>query len=125
MNNRNGFMGQIEIDVRTSEIDPYNIAHHSNYLIWYELGREKYMREFMQNRVQQINLYGTTKKLEYFKTRYSNPVHMGDQLTVYTFLEKQMEIKDKVIFWFKQKIRNKNTGKVVNICSSRVSFIIR
>ena len=36
--------GRIRLRVRASEVDPYNIAHHSNYSVWAELALQEYLR---------------------------------------------------------------------------------
>ena len=38
--------GRIRLRVRASEVDPYNIAHHSNYPIWFEVGRTDFIKMF-------------------------------------------------------------------------------
>lgn len=38
-------VGATEIRVRYAETDQMGIAHHSNYLIWYELARTDFMRD--------------------------------------------------------------------------------
>jgi acyl-CoA thioester hydrolase len=41
-----GFLFSTEVRVRFAETDAQGIAHHSNYLIWFELGRVAYLAEF-------------------------------------------------------------------------------
>lgn len=36
--------GRICLRVRANEVDPYNIAHHSNYGVWAELALKEYLR---------------------------------------------------------------------------------
>lgn len=41
-----GFPFSTEVRVRFAETDAQGIAHHSNYLIWFELARVAYLAEF-------------------------------------------------------------------------------
>ncbi len=35
---------EIEVRVRYAETDQMGIVHHSNYLVWFELGRSEFCR---------------------------------------------------------------------------------
>ena len=41
-----GFPFSTEVRVRFAETDAQGIAHHSNYLVWFELARVAYLAEF-------------------------------------------------------------------------------
>ncbi|MBQ7487559.1 MAG: acyl-CoA thioesterase [Clostridia bacterium] len=36
--------GSVCLTVRANEVDPYQIAHHSNYAVWAELALQDYLR---------------------------------------------------------------------------------
>lgn len=40
-----GYVTETEIRVRYAETDQMGVAHHANYLVWFEIGRTHHMRQ--------------------------------------------------------------------------------
>ena len=116
--------GQVPVRVRSEEVDSYRIAHHSNYIVWYEIGRVHYIETYLADWLKETSLLNKQGKLEYFKSRFVNPTHIDDVLSVCTRLEEAEELEGKVVLIFKQKIRNNTTRKVANTSITRVSYEI-
>lgn len=116
--------GQIQIRVRSDEVDPYKIAHHSNYIAWYEVGRIDYIETYMADWLKDISLAYKHGRLEYFKSKFVNAVHMDDVLNVQTRLEKYEKTEDHIVLEFKQKLKNNTTGKIANTSVARVNYEI-
>ncbi|MBR3770971.1 MAG: hypothetical protein IKL07_01745 [Clostridium sp.] len=116
--------GQVSVRVRSGEVDSYRIAHHSNYIVWYEIGRVHYLETYLADWLKETSLLNKQGKLEYIKSRFVNPAHIDDVLNVYTKLEGVEELDDKVILTFKQKILNNTTRKMANTSVAKVSYEI-
>ena len=71
--------------VRYFETDQMHVAHHANYLVWFESARSEYCRD------RGID-YTTMEKQGMFlpileaKCRYKLPARYDDELTVHTFV---------------------------------------
>jgi acyl-CoA thioester hydrolase len=72
--------------VRYAETDAMGVVYHSNYLVWFEVGRGDYFRALDQD-------YGKWEKMGYFLpvseayARFVSPARYGDLIQVRTRLE--------------------------------------
>ena len=72
--------------VRYAETDAMGIVYHTNYIVWFEVGRGEYMR-------QQGSDYAHLEGQGYYlpvievQARYLAPAHYGDLVTVRTRVE--------------------------------------
>ncbi len=75
---------ETEIRVRYAETDQMGIVHHSNYLIWFELGRSEFCRargfsyKDMEEKDNALMVVGESY------VRYKSPAYYEDLLTVRT-----------------------------------------
>jgi acyl-CoA thioester hydrolase len=69
--------------VRFAETDAQGIAHHSNYLVWFEAARVAYLAEFAAG-YQAIRDQGLESLVLEAQVRYRQPAHFDDRLEVHT-----------------------------------------
>jgi acyl-CoA thioester hydrolase len=77
-----GFTFSTEIRVRFAETDAQGIAHHSNYLIWFELTRVEYLAEFAggYNRLREQGYEATVVEAH---VRYLVPARFDDVVRIW------------------------------------------
>ncbi len=75
-------MFRCEIEVRYYETDMQGIVHHSNYLRYLEVAREKFMREFLQLGSQDFEKLGVYYVIRDAKTTFLKPIRFGEQLVI-------------------------------------------
>ena len=78
---------ETEIRVRYAETDKMGIVHHSNYYIWFELGRSDYCRArgFSYTEMEEENFFMVVAESY---CRYKSPAFYEDVLTIKTRIEK-------------------------------------
>jgi acyl-CoA thioester hydrolase len=77
-----GFVFSTDVRVRFAETDAQGIAHHSNYLVWFELARVAYLAEFAggYKRFQEQGLEATVVEAQ---VRYLVPARFDDVIRVW------------------------------------------
>jgi acyl-CoA thioester hydrolase len=78
-----GFRFAIDIRVRFAETDAQAIAHHSNYLVWFEAARVAYLAEFAGG-YQAIRDRGLESLVLEAQVRYQQPARFDDCLEIHT-----------------------------------------
>ena len=78
-----GFRFSIEVRVRFAETDAQSIAHHSNYLVWFEAARVAYLAEFAGG-YQSIRDNGLESLVLEAQVRYRQPARFDDPLEIHT-----------------------------------------
>jgi len=79
---------ETEIRVRYAETDKMGIVHHSNYYVWFELGRSEFCRA---NGFSYLEMEDGDERLLVVaesSCRYKSPAFYEDLLTIRTKLEK-------------------------------------
>jgi acyl-CoA thioester hydrolase len=71
----------IDVRVRFAETDAQGIAHHSNYLVWFEAARVAYLAEFTGG-YQAIRDQGLESLVLEAQVRYLRPARFDDLLEV-------------------------------------------
>ena len=77
-----GFVFSTDVRVRFAETDAQGIAHHSNYLVWFELTRVAYLQEFAggYNLLREQGLEATVVEAH---VRYLVPARFDDVIRVW------------------------------------------
>lgn len=75
-------VSSIDIAVRDTELDPYQIAHHSNYAIWSELGVQDFL-----DKAGITDLY----EVKHFFCKYIASAKQKDVITVRTKLKSEAD----------------------------------
>ena len=78
-----GFRFSIDVRVRFAETDAQAIAHHSNYLVWFEAARVAYLEEYAGG-YQSIRDRGLESLVLEAKVRYRQPARFDDRLAIHT-----------------------------------------
>ncbi|WP_249869653.1 acyl-CoA thioesterase [Oceanobacillus saliphilus] len=74
------------IEVRYQETDQMGVVYHANYLVWFEIGRTKYIEElgFSYAEMEKHNVVSPVLDAQ---LTYKKPVRYGDEAYVETWLE--------------------------------------
>ena len=72
--------------VRYAETDAMGIAYHTNYIIWFEVGRGEYIRQ-QGSDFAQLEAQGYYLPVTEVQARYLAPTRYGDLVTVRTRVE--------------------------------------
>lgn len=110
-------------NVRMHDVDPYNIVHHSVYLIWLEECWNTHIKELPKSDIYNIDL--NDYQVIDLKCKYINSVTLNDVVNVYTTIVNTSRNKNCVIISFKQWINNGKKNKKILVCFSKVSFRIK
>ncbi len=97
------------VGVRYAETDQMGVAHHANYLVWFELGRVAWChaRGFLYREMeQQDNRFMVVAEAS---CRFRSPARFEDEIVIRTAVA---SATDKVIR-FLYEIRNKETGRLL------------
>jgi acyl-CoA thioester hydrolase len=82
-----GLVGKSQLRVRYAETDKMGIVYHSNYLIWFEVGRSELFRE-IDLPYTRFEEQGLALAVVEASCRYRSPAHYDDELEVVTVIEK-------------------------------------
>jgi acyl-CoA thioester hydrolase len=77
-----GFPFSTEVRVRFAETDAQGIAHHSNYLVWFELARVAYLAEFAGG-YQAFRDEGYEATVVEAHVRFLVPAHFDDVIRIW------------------------------------------
>ena len=79
-------INRTEIEVRYKETDQMGVVHHSNYIVWFEVGRTKYMNQvgFNYAEMERDNLLCPVIDIE---ISYKKPLTYGDTAMIETWLD--------------------------------------
>lgn len=87
LNATNTAEGEIKLRVRYAETDQMGVVYHSNFLIWFEIGRVELMRQLgfrYRDMEQQDQCHIPVADLH---IRYKEPAHYDDEIVVRTRLK--------------------------------------
>ena len=76
-----GYSFTAEIRVRFAETDAQGIAHHSNYIVWFEVARVAYLAQFREG-YRSIQADGVEVLVTDMAVRFVAPARFDDVLTV-------------------------------------------
>jgi acyl-CoA thioester hydrolase len=71
--------------VRYAETDQMGVAHHSNYIVWFEAGRIEFLRQ-LGFRYGEMEEDGMHLPVVEVKCRYKHPARFDDEITIRTWL---------------------------------------
>src|SRR5271154_5418241 len=79
-------VGEARIRVRYAETDQMGVVYHSNYLIWFEVGRVEFIRQLGLSYKQMEEEYGCGISVVDVRARYRAPARYDDELVIETRL---------------------------------------
>lgn len=75
------------IDVRYQETDQMGVVYHANYLVWFEIGRTKYI-EMLGFNYSDMEKHNIVSPVTDAQISFKKPIRYGEQAIVETWLEK-------------------------------------
>lgn len=113
-----------EIEIRYSETDQMGVVYHANYLIWFELGRAKFLKDLGFNYIdlENRNLLFPIRDI---KIEYLKPCRYGERIIVETKVKSFSSIKtvyEHVVKNDKGEVKAK--GESTLICVRKDNFRI-
>lgn len=111
---------ETSLHVKYTEVDGMGIVHHSIYPLWFEKGREDYLRKAGVSN-SQIGGRGFYLPLIQMECRYKSPARHGDEVTVITRIPHMSCVKLKFEYEVleKEKGRLLAAGKTVHVWTNR------
>lgn len=109
-----GLFSTTNLRVRYAETDQMGIVYHSNYLIWFEVGRSELFRE-LDLPYTKFEEQGLALAVVEASCRYRKPTHYDDNLTILTEIE---EMTSKKITFSYRVFREKvllAEGKTIHV----------
>lgn len=106
--------------VRYAETDAMGIAYHTNYIVWFEVGRGEYMRRRggTYRKFEELGLYLPVTEVD---ARFIAPARYDDEVVVRTWVE---EVRSRSIT-LSYEILMKDTGQLLvtghtkHLCTDR------
>jgi len=77
-----GFAFSASVRVRFAETDAQGIAHHSNYLVWFEVARVEFLERYAGG-YQRLRDEGIESLVLEARLRFHAPAHFDDRLHVH------------------------------------------
>jgi acyl-CoA thioester hydrolase len=77
-----GFRFSTDVRVRFAETDAQGIAHHANYLVWFELARVAYLEEYTGG-YPALREQGIESLVLESNVRYRKPAQFDDRLVIH------------------------------------------
>ena len=112
-----------EVKVRLGECDPYGVANHANYFVWFEMGRFDYAKSSGYN----LNSMAADEDVIYItlhtKCRYIKSAHFEDELLIRTRISKVPVMYAR--YCFEQELYDKKTGILLAKCQTENAAVDR
>src|SRR5437867_10046972 len=84
---QNGTIGEARIRVRYAETDKMKVVYHSNFIVWFEVGRVEMLRK-LGFRYRDMELdHDCHIAVVDVRCRYKAPAYYDDELTIRTWLK--------------------------------------
>lgn len=88
------FVTETTVRVRYAETDKMGVVYHSNYIIWFEVGRVEMLRAFGFTYKQMESVDDTHLPVVEVRCRYKQPALYDDEIIVRTHLK---NVRDSLI----------------------------
>lgn len=88
------YMHRYNFRVRYQETDRMGIVYHSNYIIWFDIGRTEFMRS-LGYEYSRLEKEGIWLPIIEVGCRYKNPALYDDEITVETHIEELTRVRIK------------------------------
>lgn len=110
------------IEVRYQETDQMGVVYHANYLIWFEIGRTKFIESLGFNYAT-MESAGIVSPVTDVQVSYKTPVRYGDEdVVVSTWLESYDGIRTTYAYEVKVKGEVAVTGKTEHVIVKQENF---
>lgn len=114
--NPNSFVAEARLRVRYAETDQMGVVYHSNYIIWFEVGRVELLRSLGYT-YREMEKDGCHLPVVEVKCRYKAPANYDDQIIVRT---RMMNLRSSLIHFGYEVVREADgtllaTGETVHV----------
>jgi acyl-CoA thioester hydrolase len=116
----------VKIRVIYADTDAMGIVYHTNYIRWFEIGRNELFRD-MRIRYAEIEAAGYNLPLTQVYCHYLLPTHYDDVVLVETEIEyvKWVSIKFSYQIWDETRQNVLSEGSTIHACTDKSGKIIR
>ena len=109
---------EVEIRVRFAETDIYGLVHHSNFFVWFEIGRIEYLRHLGLT-LEDFSKEDISLVLRECSCRAHSPIRNDEKVTIRTRLAEITPVK--IVFQY--ELVNVASGKVAVTGRSMNAFV--
>lgn len=88
----NVMANKVNIRVRYQETDQMGVVYHSNYLIWFEVGRAEMIRDLGLTYAEMEKM-GVMMPVTFANVQYKAPAHYDDKITIITEVMKLSPVR--------------------------------
>jgi acyl-CoA thioester hydrolase len=108
------------VRVRYAETDAMGVVYHTNYLIWFEVGRGEFMRQ-KGGDYADFEAQGFYLPVSEMDARFIAPARYGDLIIIRTWAE---ELRSRSLTWAYEVVMQETgqvlvTGRTRHICTDR------
>lgn len=91
------YINKYDVKVRYAEVDRMNIVYHSNYIVWFEIGRTEFLRSlgYTYSKLEEENIWIPVIEVS---CKYKSPVTYDDTVTIETRIEELGKVKIKFAY---------------------------
>ncbi len=97
-----GVVGEAKLRVRYAETDQMGVVYHSNYIIWFEVGRVELLRQLGFTYKEMESQDECRIAVVDVKCRYKSPALYDDEIIIRTFLK---NVRDSLIHFGYEVLR--------------------
>jgi acyl-CoA thioester hydrolase len=97
-----GTVGEATLRVRYAETDQMGVVYHSNYIIWFEVGRVELLRQLGFTYKEMESQDECRIAVVDVKCRYKSPALYDDEIIIRTFLK---NVRDSLIHFGYEVLR--------------------
>jgi acyl-CoA thioester hydrolase len=97
-----GTVGEAKLRVRYAETDQMGVVYHSNYIIWFEVGRVELLRQLGFTYKEMESQDECRIAVVDVKCRYKSPALYDDEIVIRTFLK---NVRDSLIHFGYEVLR--------------------
>ena len=97
-----GVVGEATLRVRYAETDQMGVVYHSNYIIWFEVGRVELLRQLGFTYKEMESQDECRIAVVDVKCRYKSPALYDDEIIIRTFLK---NVRDSLIHFGYEVLR--------------------
>jgi acyl-CoA thioester hydrolase len=86
------YIHRFKSKVRYQETDRMGIVYHSNYIIWFDMGRTEFLRSLGYS-YKDLENEGIWLPIIEVGCKYKSPARYDDEITIETFIEELTRVK--------------------------------
>lgn len=112
----------MKLSVRSFDLDPYNIVHHSCYFTWIDMSQRQCLSNYMSEWFLQHNLNITDGIVKKFNCKYMMSALSGMDIIIKTILHNKEQMADGVVFYFRHFVTCEQTNQKLACSDTEIYF---